>query len=447
MNFFNSIPLSQIPFPVIVADKTDTILASNPAAKTLLGMPAKTKGYCLNQLFDGYTSSHAISAEALKSGEMGNVITMCKSDILERSVLDDNSIGGEVNEFDSGAFDANNEQFEVIVVKVQHLFVLFFKTFLSTKISAKSTLENDQKVNLNKEQVESSISKQSELMKSIETDVDTQLSSLEVTYRQIAKDFDDVLGTAVGAIKLMEMRAGEKKTKNSVANIERLKQVVSQGKTLTKELTNKIPSTDTYAESFCPDKIIRKNIEILRRVCDSRISLVIASEHRNIMIKFPMSEFINILKGMVENASEAIEGKLEQDPNFRGKIEISTFEREDGKCAVVISDNGGGIKVEDASILFTPLYSTKVLNNSVDKLLEPLKLTPSHSSHKIKGLSLSLVYRALKRHEADIGVNMLNTEGGATFTLSFHSVHVNSIESVKGTMSQANVQGKEKQFA
>lgn len=416
MNIFNSIPLSQIPFPVIVTNVTNVtnvsnaILAINQAAKTIFSLDKNSKGQAIEHYFSGYTPSKVISVEALKSGLLSPVITMEKNDSVA-----------------SG--------FEVVVVKAQEYFILFFKTLSSPQLKLSEVLNQSNDIN------------KAHGTKTIETEVGVQLSTLEITYQRIARDFNGVLGNAVGALKLMETRSGQKDKTTTGTNIKSLRKVVDKGKLLTKGLENKIPATEAHAQCFCPDKVIRANIEILRRVCDSRVSLVISSEQRNLKIKFPHMEFINILKGMVENASEAIEGILEQEPDYQGRIEVSTFENDDGKCEVIISDNGGGIKVKDASVLFTPLYSTKVSSIAIQNLQSPLKTTPNYSSDKIKGLSLALVYRALKRHEAYIGVDTQNMEGGATFTLSFHSVHVNSVASVKRAIAQVNAEQKEKYLA
>lgn len=102
--------------------------------------------------------------------------------------------------------------------------------------------------------------------------------------------------------------------------------------------------------------------------------------------------FMNILV----NGCYAIRARQEEDPNFRGRIRISTH-RQGEMLVISIEDNGGGIPKEVRERIFEPFYTTKPEGEGT-------------------GLGLYICYTIIERHQGTLEFS--TREGsGTTFSI------------------------------
>lgn len=107
--------------------------------------------------------------------------------------------------------------------------------------------------------------------------------------------------------------------------------------------------------------------------------------------------FFNLLN----NARDAIQEKMESDPELYGDILVSTYS-ENGKVVVLISDNGVGIPDDVRNKIFEPFFTTK-------------------QTGKGMGLGLAITYGIVRDYGGTIRIESKSGEG-TTFYLTFSAV-------------------------
>ncbi|MGD9732678.1 MAG: ATP-binding protein [Desulfamplus sp.] len=107
--------------------------------------------------------------------------------------------------------------------------------------------------------------------------------------------------------------------------------------------------------------------------------------------------FFNLLN----NARDAIQEKMESDPELYGDILVRTYS-ENGKVVVLISDNGVGIPDDVRNKIFEPFFTTK-------------------QTGKGMGLGLAITYGIVRDYGGTIRIESKSGEG-TTFYLTFSAV-------------------------
>jgi len=224
--------------------------------------------------------------------------------------------------------------------------------------------------------------------------ISNRLALLGNTFGNVSHDINNVLGVALGAIEMLEMRFSRGEQDIS-SYIDRVKNAIDKGKDVTERLLAFTRKPTVKVVSFDPIQEIYDNQYLFKQLLLSTIKVNFNFEPIHCLIKFPQGEFINILLNLVLNAQDAI-----QEKGLSGQIEISANLIENNRLEIHVKDSGIGIAKENLTKIFDPFYSSKSIN-------------------KGNGIGLANVYSTMYKHNGLIQVEGSSDLGGAHFTLVF----------------------------
>ena len=224
--------------------------------------------------------------------------------------------------------------------------------------------------------------------------ISNRLTILGNTFGNVSHDINNVLGVALGAIEMLEMKFANGE-QNISPYIDRVKNAIGKGASVTERLLAFTKKPTIRVVSFNPDKDIEENKYLFKQVLVNTIHFDIEYSQQQCLIKFPQGEFVNILLNIVLNAQDAI-----QESGSSGKILLMTKIVKNKYYEVHINDSGIGIEPEDVAKIFDPFYSKKSLN-------------------KGNGIGLANVYNTMYKYNGKIKVDGHGPLGGAHFTLVF----------------------------
>lgn len=224
--------------------------------------------------------------------------------------------------------------------------------------------------------------------------ISNRLALLGNTFGNVSHDINNVLGVALGAIEMLEIKfsRGEK---DISSYIDRVKNAIDKGKDVTERLLAFTRKPTVKVVSFDPIQDIFDNQYLFKQLLLSTIKITFNFEPMHCSINFPQGEFINILLNLVLNAQDAI-----QEKGLSGQIEISANLLESNRLEIHVKDSGVGIAKENLTKIFDPFYSSKSVN-------------------KGNGIGLANVYSTMYKHNGLIQVEGGSDLGGAHFTLVF----------------------------
>jgi len=224
--------------------------------------------------------------------------------------------------------------------------------------------------------------------------ISNRLALLGNTFGNVSHDINNVLGVALGAIEMLEIKFSRGEQDIS-AYIDRVKNAIDKGKDVTERLLAFTRKPTVKVVSFDPIQDIYDNQYLFKQLLLSTIKVTFNFEPINCMINFPQGEFINILLNLVLNAQDAI-----QEKGLSGHIEISANLLGSNRLEIHVKDSGVGIEKENLTKIFDPFYSSKSVN-------------------KGNGIGLANVYSTMYKHNGLIQVEGSSDIGGAHFTLVF----------------------------
>lgn len=224
--------------------------------------------------------------------------------------------------------------------------------------------------------------------------ISNRLALLGNTFGNVSHDINNVLGVALGAIEMLEMRFARGEQDIS-SYIDRVKNAIDKGKDVTERLLAFTRKPTVKVVSFDPVQEINDNQYLFKQLLISTIKVNFNFQPAHCLIKFPQGEFINILLNLVLNAQDAI-----QEKGLSGQIEISSNIVDDNRLEIHVKDSGIGIEKENITKIFDPFYSSKSVN-------------------KGNGIGLANVYSTMYKHNGLIQVEGDSELGGAHFTLVF----------------------------
>jgi len=223
--------------------------------------------------------------------------------------------------------------------------------------------------------------------------ISNRLALLGNTFGNVSHDINNVLGVALGAIEMLEMKFARG---DDISNyIERVKNAIDKGKSVTERLLAFTRKPTIKVIRFDPLKDIKDNQHLFKQLLLSTINLTFDLDDICCSINFPQGEFINILLNLVLNAQDAI-----QEKGLSGQIEISANLAEQDRLEIHVRDSGVGIKKENITKIFDPFYSSKSVN-------------------KGNGIGLANVFSTMYKHNGHVQVEGYSNLGGAHFTLVF----------------------------
>lgn len=224
--------------------------------------------------------------------------------------------------------------------------------------------------------------------------ISNRLTLLGNTFGNVSHDINNVLGVALGAIEMLELKVARGEQDISTY-IDRVKNAIDKGKDVTERLLAFTRKPTIKVVNFDPIQDIIDNQYLFKQLLLNTINIHFSFEETHCTINFPQGEFINILLNLVLNAQDAI-----QEKGLSGNIEISTKLIQGNRLEIHIKDSGVGIAPENLTKIFDPFYSSKSVN-------------------KGNGIGLANVYSTMYKHNGLIQVEGQCELGGAHFTLVF----------------------------
>jgi len=224
--------------------------------------------------------------------------------------------------------------------------------------------------------------------------ISNRLTLLGNTFGNVSHDINNVLGVALGGIEMLEMKLA-KGEKDISSYVERVKNAIDKGKSVTERLLAFTREPSIKVVNFDPIQEIKKNQYLFEQLLLSTIKLSFEIPTVHCTIKFPQGEFINMLLNLVLNAQDAI-----QEKGLSGKIIISVNLSQKNRLEIHVKDSGVGIAQENLTKIFDPFYSSKSVN-------------------KGNGIGLANVFNTMYKHNGQIQVEGSSELGGAHFTLVF----------------------------
>jgi len=224
--------------------------------------------------------------------------------------------------------------------------------------------------------------------------ISNRLTLLGNTFGNVSHDINNVLGVALGAIEMLELKFSRGEQDISTY-IERVKNAIDKGKSVTERLLAFTRKPTIKVVNFDPIQEIKDNQYLFKQLLLSTININFNFSPIHCIINFPQGEFINILLNLVLNAQDAI-----QEKGLSGKINISVNLAQTNRLEIHVQDSGVGIMKENLTKIFDPFYSSKSLN-------------------KGNGIGLANVYNTMYKHNGQIQVEGTSELGGAHFTLIF----------------------------
>ncbi len=225
--------------------------------------------------------------------------------------------------------------------------------------------------------------------------ISNRLALLGNTFGNVSHDINNVLGVALGAIEMLELKYEKGEQDNFPTYIERVKNAIDKGKSVTERLLAFTRKPIINVVDFNPIEDIEKNKYLFQQLLLSTIKLSIQHHDSHCIIRFPKGEFINILLNLVLNAQDAI-----QERGLSGEITISTNINDNEQLEIHVKDSGIGIEEDNLTKIFDPFYSSKSIN-------------------KGNGIGLANVFDTIYKHNGEIKVAGHSELGGAHFTLLF----------------------------
>lgn len=224
--------------------------------------------------------------------------------------------------------------------------------------------------------------------------ISNRLALLGNTYGGVSHDINNILGVALGAIEMLELKVamGEQ---NIAKYIDRVKNAIDKGKGVTERLLAFTRKPMVKVVEFDPIQEIIDNKYLFKQMLLSPIKLSFNLPAEHCTINFPKGEFINILLNLVLNSQDAI-----KEQGISGEIKVSANYNKNGDAEIHVIDSGIGIESENISKIFDPFYSSKSVN-------------------KGNGIGLANVYSTIYKHNGEIKVHGKSSLGGAHFVLTF----------------------------
>ena len=249
--------------------------------------------------------------------------------------------------------------------------------------------------------------------------ISNRLALLGNTFGNVSHDINNVLGVALGATEMLEIKFSQGE-KDISKYIDRVKNAIDKGKCVTERLLAFTRKPVVEVVKFDPIQEIIDNQYLFKQLLLSTINFKLDIENVHCEIKFPQGEFINILLNLVLNSQDAI-----REQGLIGEIEISANINEKQHLEIHVQDSGKGIEQENLTKVFDPFYSSKSVN-------------------KGNGIGLANVYSTVYKHNGDIQLEGYGRLGGAHFTLIFKC---NVLESKPSSApleikNQLNMQGQ-----
>ncbi len=244
--------------------------------------------------------------------------------------------------------------------------------------------------------------------------ISNRLALLGNTFGNVSHDINNVLGVALGATEMLELKVAQG-SQDISKYIDRVKNAIDKGKSVTERLLAFTRKPAVKIIDFDPIVEIKENRYLFKQLLLNTIDFSCHFDDISCQIKFPQGEFINILLNLVLNAQDAI-----QEQALIGKIEMNVSLNDQQLLEISVKDSGVGIEQENLAKIFDPFFSSKSVN-------------------KGNGIGLANVYSTMHKYNGEVQVQGQCDLGGAEFTLTFpchvHRRVQDKVSAKKSTMA------------
>ncbi|MEZ4873851.1 MAG: ATP-binding protein, partial [Bdellovibrionales bacterium] len=190
----------------------------------------------------------------------------------------------------------------------------------------------------------------------------SKLAELGTISSSIAHELNNPLGGMLNFLQLIKMDLPEGAPET--ADVDSMIQAGLKCKEIIENLLGF--SRKTYFDiddNLDLNKVLEKALQFSKlQTKYQNINIELVPAKGSLNVKGDENQLIQAIRNILQNSVEAIEERLQQDPNFDGQIRIEA--QADKKMAIItISDNGPGVNKSLLSQLINPLFTTKDVNH------------------------------------------------------------------------------------
>lgn len=237
-----------------------------------------------------------------------------------------------------------------------------------------------------------------------------QLASVGLLAAGVAHEINNPLEIIFNYLDLLKFTLKEREAHDLLGQLE------EEIATIESIVSNLVTFTDrpsTRVEAFDVREVIENLLKLIRFTSTARgLEIRFECAGAELLVRASKAEIRQVFLNIIKNSFEAM-------PNG-GVLSISARANgtgENGGCAVIFSDNGPGVLMENIKDVFLPFFSTK------------------SATSRNRGLGLYLSYQILKKYDGAIALEN-NREGGCTVRVNLPAFRDEEVRSIQSSLRQ-----------
>jgi two-component system nitrogen regulation sensor histidine kinase NtrY len=218
--------------------------------------------------------------------------------------------------------------------------------------------------------------------------------------RKLAHEIKNPLTPIQLTVDRLKSKYSKKLEKNEIKDFEKSLKIIGKQIKQIKNLVNEFSDFARMPKPILKDNnivsITKDNISLLKEL-DETIEINIKSTKSDIFFNSDYEQLSRVIFNLIKNSIESIQEKKQNNPNFKGKIDIEVSDDE-LNIEFIIKDNGVGFKLFDDKIkdILNPYFTTK---------------------KKGTGLGLAIVNKIINDHNGTL--NFTSLTDGAKIKIEF----------------------------
>ena len=311
-------------------------------------------------------------------------------------------------------YNYNFHRTDILIVSLVLLYVVitFFVAYeYSRKLKSANARYHDIKI-LNKRlnQIITRLKMSNDTLKKIISQKDIELLQIarHASLAEITTGIAHELAQPLTGIKCIaqnmidDINLNELDTMQSVADLTKISSLVDRSSSIIDHIRTFTRKRNIFFQQVDLNASILNAIELINnQMKNSNVDLIFALDDSAPKIYGDNLSLEQLFINLILNSRDAISAKKNMNDNFAGVIKITTTFH-DNKVKLVIEDNGCGIPKDIIPKIWTPFFTTK-------------------KKEKGTGIGLSLSYRIVEEHNADVSIDSSNE--GTSFTILFPVEH------------------------
>ena len=218
--------------------------------------------------------------------------------------------------------------------------------------------------------------------------------------RKLAHEIKNPLTPIQLTVDRLKSKYSKKLEKNEIKDFEKSLKIIGKQIKQIENLVNEFSDFARMPKPILKDNnivsITKDNISLLKEL-DETIEINIKSTKSDIFFNSDYEQLSRVIFNLIKNSIESIQEKKQNNPNFKGKIDIEVSDDE-LNIEFIIKDNGVGFKLFDDKIkdILNPYFTTK---------------------KKGTGLGLAIVNKIINDHNGTL--NFTSLTDGAKIKIEF----------------------------